>query len=298
MIKPKRAYSKYYRHVIYCVPTFSNPSSRTMPLDRRIELIKIAREFDALIIADDVYDHLQWPADHSKPTTNAIAKASFPRLVDVDRTLEGGAEREGADGFGNAMSNGSFSKICGPGIRVGWAEGSPKFAYGVSQTGTTCSGGAPSQLTSTFVTDLLQTGTLQKHIFEVLQPAYASRYRTLVQAVETELGPLGVTLPQSGREVVGGFFIWINLPDTVFADEYAQRCGEEADVIVAPGSIFEVPGDESVQFKHSLRLTFSWVDTEDMVEAVKRMKPILESSLRCEGTENGRESQKELGSVK
>lgn len=298
MIKPKRSYSKYYRHVIYCVPTFSNPSSRTMPLERRTELIKVAREFDALIIADDVYDLLQWPADSSKPTTKAIEQASFPRLVDIDRTLDGGAERQGADGFGNAMSNGSFSKICGPGIRVGWAEASPKFAYGVSQTGTTCSGGAPSQLTSTYMTDLLQKGTLQKHIFEVLQPAYASRYRTLVHAVETELCPLGVMLPQSDREVVGGFFIWITLPDTVLADEFAERCGAEANVIVAPGSIFEVPGDNSARFKHSLRLTFSWVDVEDMVEAIKRIRPILESSLRGERPKNETSTPKELGSVK
>ncbi|GAB7353978.1 hypothetical protein MBLNU459_g4574t1 [Dothideomycetes sp. NU459] len=280
MLKPRRSYSKYYRHVIYCVPTFSNPSSRTMSLDH------------------DVYDLLQWPADPSIPTKEALEHASFPRLVDIDRTLDGGAERQGADGFGNAVSNGSFSKICGPGIRVGWAEGSPKFAYGVSQTGTTASGGAPSQLTSTYMTKLLQTGTLQKHILEVLQPAYAARCRTLVQAVETELVPLGVTLPQSGREVVGGYFIWLMLPETVLADEFAQRCGEEANVIVAPGSIFQVPGDDSVQFKHSLRLTFSWVDTEDMVEAVRRMRPVLESSLRGEGPRNGAASKAEIGSVK
>lgn len=104
-----------------------------MSLRRREELVHLAREYDALIITDDVYDFLQWPSSLT-PSTLSIENASLPRIVDVDRYLSGGAERQGADGFGNAVSNGSFSKICGPGLRTGWCEGTPKLAYAVSQT--------------------------------------------------------------------------------------------------------------------------------------------------------------------
>jgi len=93
----------------------------------------LAREYDALIITDDVYDFLQWPSSLTAESLS-VQKAILPRIVDVDRYLDGGAEREGADGFGNAASNGSFSKICGPGLRTGWCEGTAKLAYGVSQT--------------------------------------------------------------------------------------------------------------------------------------------------------------------
>lgn len=95
--------------------------------------MRLAREFDALVIADDVYDFLQWPASLTAQTLS-VDKAILPRLVDVDRYLDGGTEREGADGFGNAVSNASFSKICGPGLRTGWCEGTEKFAFGVAQT--------------------------------------------------------------------------------------------------------------------------------------------------------------------
>ena len=93
----------------------------------------VAREHDALVITDDVYDQLQWPVNKAADLPS-LRKAVAPRLVDVDRYLEGGATRKGADGFGNAMSNGSFSKIVGPGCRTGWAEGTDKFAFGLSET--------------------------------------------------------------------------------------------------------------------------------------------------------------------
>ena len=105
-----------------------------MSLSRREELVRLARQYDALVVTDDVYDQLQWPAEDEESLDSGMRSAVMPRLVDVDRNLEGGADRPKADGFGNAMSNGSFSKICGPGMRTGWAEGTPAFAHGLSQT--------------------------------------------------------------------------------------------------------------------------------------------------------------------
>ncbi|KAH0551484.1 hypothetical protein GP486_007300 [Trichoglossum hirsutum] len=142
--KPRRTWSKIYSHIIYAVPTFSNPSSKTMSLARRTELIHLAREHDALIITDDVYDFLQWPVSGKASPAADMGKAILPRLVDIDRELNGGAEREGADGFGNAASNGSFSKIVGPGVRTGWSEGAEKLAYGLSMTTTSRPRSGPS----------------------------------------------------------------------------------------------------------------------------------------------------------
>jgi DNA-binding transcriptional MocR family regulator len=100
-----------------------------MSLADREKLVQLARDFDILIITDDVYDFLQWPSD-PKASLDPNAEALLPRLVDVDRYLDGGPTNH----CGNVVSNGSFSKLIGPGIRTGWAEGTDGFAYGLSQT--------------------------------------------------------------------------------------------------------------------------------------------------------------------
>lgn len=128
-MKTFRSWRKIFRHVIYAVPTFANPSGRIMSLARREALVRLARKYDSLIITDDVYDMLQWDCNPSKDSSHRET-ACQPRLVDVDGYLDGGP----IDEFGSSVSNGSFSKIMGPGLRTGWAEGTPKFSWGLSQT--------------------------------------------------------------------------------------------------------------------------------------------------------------------
>lgn len=91
-MKASRPWRRIYRHVIYAVPTFANPSGRIMTIGRRERLVRIARRFDALVVTDDVYDFLQWPS--SSPSTSAEVRfpnqAYVPRIVDVDRCVRCG----------------------------------------------------------------------------------------------------------------------------------------------------------------------------------------------------------------
>ncbi|KAH5438886.1 hypothetical protein HBI32_021180 [Parastagonospora nodorum] len=282
-----RPWSKIYKHVIYAVPTFSNPSFKTMSLRRRQALVRLARDYDALIITDDVYDFLQWPSSLTSPSMS-LEKAVMPRIVDIDRYLDGGAERKGADGFGNAVSNGSFSKICGPGLRTGWCEGTTKLAYGVSQTGSSRSGGAPSQLTACFVAETLETGELQRFVYYTLQPTYCKRYRKMIEIINKDLIPLGVRLPQTDRNVVGGYFIWLTLPDSVDGAALAQRAKDEENVVVAQGDIFEVPGDTAhpgTSFSNDIRLCFAWEDEDMLAEGISRLGAVI-SKMQDESYEH------------
>ncbi|KAI9814259.1 MAG: hypothetical protein M1827_003425 [Pycnora praestabilis] len=276
-LKPSRQWSKIYRHIIYAVPTFANPSSKTMTMRRRQELIRIAREYDALVITDDVYDFLQWPTATTSQQLS-LDKAVLPRLVDVDRQLDGGPKMAKLDGFGNAISNGSFSKIVGPGCRTGWAEGTEKFVHGLSQTirGSSRSGGAPSQLTATFITELLRTGNLQDHILRTLQPTYARRYRKMILAIDEHLVPLGVMISQSGREVVGGYFIWFSLPKPLRAEEVAATAKDTENLIISPGPAFRV---DKAMFESEIRVCFSWEKEEKLSEGIQRLANVIRNLL-------------------
>ena len=130
------------------------------------------------------------------------------------------------------------------------------------------------------MTDLLTSGELQQRIEHLLQPTYARRYRIMMHAIETHLVPLGAELPQTDRRTAGGYFIWVSLPESLDAELVAKRAREDENVIVAPGSLFEVPGDsESHKFPHDIRLCFAWVDEDKLTEGIERLGTVLQGML-------------------
>jgi DNA-binding transcriptional MocR family regulator len=277
--KPVRPWRKIYKHVIYGVPTFANPSGRVTSLRRRESLVRLARRYDALIITDDVYDFLQWSSSSSS-SDKALDSARQPRMVDVDRYLDGGP----IDDFGNAVSNGSFSKIVAPGCRTGWAEGTESLAYGLSQTGSSRSGGCPSHLVASFISQMLASNTLQDHIEYKLKPAYARRYHNLMGAINAHLLPLGLTMPEPGKDVAGGYFVWLELPKPLVADRVTKLASREEGLIISEGPKYQVVGDEEAtsRFERNIRLCFAYADEDSLEEGVKRLARVISRELKAE----------------
>lgn len=81
--------------------------------------------------------------------------------------------------------------------------------------------------------ETLEDGQLQRYVYSQLQKVYGNRYRRIVQAIHQHLTPLGVRIPQTDREVVGGYFIWMTLPSPLKGADLAQRAKEEENVVVA-----------------------------------------------------------------
>ena len=261
------------------VPTCANPSGKTMSLGRRQGLVKLARAHDALIICDDVYDFLQWPLD-GDPSPDRAPEMRLPRLCDIDLAM-GPADNDGQC-FGHAVSNGSFSKIAGPGVRTGWVEAAPAFVAGLGYTASTVSGGAPSQLCAAMLGDMVQSGELEKHIETQVRPSLRRRHRLMMDAVRQFLAPLGVETRQSsladGSRVYGGYFVWlVPSPDRAFpARAVAALALEEENLILSHGGMFEVHGDEdAARFDTEIRLCFAWESEENLIEGVQRLGRLL-----------------------
>lgn len=289
---------KFYRHVIYVVPTCSNPSGKTMSIRCREGLVRLGRKYDALIICDDVYDFLQWPITKSSPEQatrleiDDPREMKLPRLCDIDLAME--QSPNDPHGFGYAVSNGSFSKLAGPGLRTGWLEGSRAFAFGLAQTGGTKSGGSPSQFCASMMADLVQTGTLQNHLATIVRPGLQQRHLILADAIREHLVPLGITFREAslkGSSIYGGYFVWLTLGGGLSARLVADVALAEENLIVGHGNMFQVHGDEkSIDLDGAVRLTFAYMPEDDLVEGVRRLaaviKRIREDPARYEKLQN------------
>lgn len=118
--------TKMFWGMYYTIPVFHNPTGRLysqgntehreeilvtchfliqFTQDLCQQLVALSRENDFLITCDDVYNTLYYGSDPSPPK----------RLFAYD-------DRTDANYKGHVISNGSFSKILSPGVRVGWME--------------------------------------------------------------------------------------------------------------------------------------------------------------------------------
>ncbi|KAI2470784.1 PLP-dependent transferase [Annulohypoxylon bovei var. microspora] len=286
-------YRKLYKYALYVVPTLSNPSGKTMSLHHRKALVELARKYDILLIADDVYDFLAWPVDDNIPHEHLELP---PRLVDIDRQMGGMSE------WGNTVSNGSFSKLSAPGLRVGWCEATPSFVYGLSQAGATHSGGCQSQYTCYLIDHMLVSGVLEEHVQNTLIPIYRRRYNTLVDAIKTHLYPLGVKISTGlpyetyakdskgdrvQTKLAGGFFMYLDYPNKETfptAADINRIGGDEHALKIAPGEIFIVKGDPESHkradagWNRGTRLCWAWNEEDVIVESIQRLAKIIQQA--------------------
>ena len=66
----RHAFSQHRPKALYCIPTFHNPTTATMPLERRHAVVAAARDHGVPIIEDDVYGPLP---DNPQPPLAALA---------------------------------------------------------------------------------------------------------------------------------------------------------------------------------------------------------------------------------
>lgn len=249
-----RGFRKYYRFVLYLVPTFSNPGAITYTLKTRQKLVELARQYDVLIISDDVYDHLNYGTDEL-----------VPKLVHVDRDSAPAGHK-----YGNTVSNASFSKLIAPGLRTGFQETiNGNLALQLASTGANKSGGTPAQLNTFVVQSLIDSGKVDD-IIARLNSTFLERAQALKAAIAEHLPP--ITKVYGGE---GGYFIWVEIRAPGVDTQRINTLLAKQGVVIPSGENFEVNGEDQGWSKFGSRLCVAFLEKKEIEEGIKRWGAVL-----------------------
>ena len=209
---------------LYLTPNFHNPAGITYSLKRRRELLKFLDGKDIIVLEDDAYSDLYFKQENESLVKPLKAHAGY----DVD-----------------IIYTGSFSKILGPGFRLGFMYASPEVsekAETVKQALDACTSNFMQILASEFSgSDYLDP------YLKFLRNEYQERKCILQKALITYM-PGNV----QWTEPLGGFYFWLRFPEGFSSSELFER-SRERGVVFVTGRTFD-PHNIS---DNCLRLAFS-----------------------------------------
>jgi DNA-binding transcriptional MocR family regulator len=188
---------------VYTIPTFQNPSGRTLSTERRRRVVELARAHEVPVLEDDPYGLVRYEGE------------APPSLHE----LEGGALVTYAS---------SFSKTVAPGVRVGWFVAPAELAARIEARAVS-NYISPPFLTQATVFELIARGGFEPNL-ERIRGLLKARRDAMLSALARELAGAA-----TWSEPDGGYFLWVDLP--VDAGELLAHA-EAAGVTFVKGSDF------------------------------------------------------------
>ena len=131
--------------LVHTIPVHHNPTGWTMCDAKRRRLMSLAREHEFYVIADEAYQLLY-----------------FDRVPAAQRVLPLHYYDDEADP--RCVSLGSFSKLIGPGVKVGWIQAHRPLLPRFCNTGVFQSGNNPVTFASSSLAHFVASGALQDQI--------------------------------------------------------------------------------------------------------------------------------------
>ncbi len=225
--------------LVYVTPSFANPSGTTMRAERRSALAALADTYGFVVVEDDAYRQLYFGSPPPPPVA-----ASSDRVIRL----------------------GSFSKVLGPGLRVGWLVAPPEVRAALIRAKQ-----ATDLHTSTFTQRLLHAAAsdgprLQAHLGRT-RASYEERSQALVGALREGFGErIEVATPQ------GGMFCWVRFVDGTSPDALLAAALTRG-VAFIPGGAFAVDASDGPASRTSqgARMCFATSPPEVLREGVARL---------------------------
>ncbi len=233
---------QYHPKMLYTIPTFQNPSGKTLPDDRRRKIAKLANQYGVIVAEDDPYRDLRYEGEP---------------LRSIKYYDEGGW----------VMFLGSFSKIISPGLRVGYIAGDAsvirKCTIGKQSTDV-----HTANLNQAIVDQFIRRNLLPDHI-QAICKGYGAKMRQMLNCLELFPDDVVYTRPQ------GGLFIWAEMPAGIDAVLMLQKAVERK-VAYVPGTYFCSDGGHL----NTLRLNFSNSTEEQIETGMSILREIVTNEIK------------------
>ncbi|MEU3429145.1 PLP-dependent aminotransferase family protein [Streptomyces gardneri] len=221
--------------LLYIIPTFQNPTGRTLPAERRAAVAEAAARHGFWIVEDDPYGELRYDGDR------VPAIAADPTAADRTVLL------------------GSFSKVMAPGLRLGFLR-APAGLRRACVIAKQAADLHTSSIDQAAAARYLRDSDLDAHVAG-MRAAYQERRDAMLEG-------LPAALPEGSRwnRPEGGMFIWVNLPDGHDATALLKTAvGHE--VAYVPGAPF-FSGEPD---PGAVRLSFTTHSAEEIREGLRRL---------------------------
>lgn len=225
--------------LVYTIPTFQNPTGRTMSLEKRRQLLELASKHNVFILEDNPYGELRFTGE------------DVPTIKSMDTE-------------GRVIYCGSFSKIIAPGLRVGFVCADSGLVdkmvvcKQVSDVHTTV---LPQMMISRF----LEKHDIDAHIAECAK--LSGKKCKLMKDCIAEYFPAHVT----STSPEGGIFLWCDTNNGKDSSHIANLALEKMVAIVAGAGCLPEQGMVSSAF----RLNYSAASDDQIQQGIKALGEVL-----------------------
>jgi 2-aminoadipate transaminase len=216
----------------HVIPNFQNPAGYTLSRDKREGLLALARDNRMVIFEDDPYVSIRFTGD------------PLPTMLSMDKD-------------DTVVYASSFSKTVCPGIRVGYLVGPAELIARIVKRATNTYI-SPNMVAQGIVYEFVASGAIRDAI-ETVRNALRDRVAALTTALEREIPEAHFVAPE------GGYFMWVELPESVDVDALFAAAGERG-VTFVKGTDFLLDGG-----RNTLRLAYSGVTPDEIDEGVSRL---------------------------
>jgi len=227
---------------IYVIPDFQNPSGITMSLERRKELIEIARKREILLVEDSPYRELSFTGE------------ILPSLW----TLAGGK---------GVLMLKTFSKMLFPGMRMGWLVAEKDLIEKMEMLKQSVDLCTPS-FNQLILASYIKQGKMKRTIEKAIEC-----YRPKKEAM---LKVLADNMPKEAwwSKPHGGMFLWVRLPEGIDTKEIFMKAIEN-NVAYVIGRPFHCDNSGG----NTLRLNYSFPSIEQIEKGIAQLAQVIKQAL-------------------